>query len=292
MLEYKIVEGKSDCEGEKEHLKVLFNTCYGRELSEQVWRHYYVDNPFGPSFSITAWSDGRLVGHYGAIPQLALNSSGTRRKYALGLTLAVLAEVRKQGVFARLMAEMANIARCRGYDFLLGFPNDKSWVPLSVFCGWKLLHGSAMNLVPVGEIEGEVDSLKEEWIIPPSGFSPPYTDKEYMSWRSRFSPIYSFIADNKIVIICKAYSNQTLDILDVYKLKEGDGIVYQAALKTIASHLKCAQICITERHAEILGIAGKCLRPFGHTVRMAGVPLSNTSFPNMHFSLLFSDVYL
>lgn len=62
-----IVRGYRD--GDEEAIRDLFQRSFHHELSPELWRWRYLENPLGAQrISVAIASDGRLLGHYGGYP--------------------------------------------------------------------------------------------------------------------------------------------------------------------------------------------------------------------------------
>lgn len=277
----------------KPHLFDLFYQCYNRVMTNDEWENLYIAPYFESALSVTAWDQEGLVGHYAIAPLPAMNRDGEQVLYGRGMTLAIAPRARAFGVLPRLMDLIRDLARQRGLKFILGFPNETSCRPLRLFCNWKSICESPLLKLPIHP-EADRPPIETRAILPSDGLSPPYADTQYMKWRSSRKKFYIFLVRKRYVIVAKVYRDTNLDIMDAYSTHcpgshNGKG---QTAVDAVAKHLNCDTVCISQKHAEQLGLDQSNVKPDDYTVRLDVLPIDDwDTIPQIHFSLLFSDVY-
>lgn len=285
-MKYEVVGAPDGQRALKPDLLRLFAECYSKELSDEWWDYLYMSGPYGCALSIAAWDSDGLAGHYAAAPMEAVGADGERIRFARGMTLAIAERARSRGALPELMRRMRSALIDRGLAWTLGFPNERSWRPLTMFCGWRVLFESPTAVWDV-KLGAGADSIVE---APPriwDGLAPPYADPTFMRWRSRMRPFRTFLADGAAVV-AKVYEGDALDVVDAWRVDgAGDG----EAVHGLARSLSLQRICMSLRHAQAVGMDPTGCRMTGCTIRQAGAPNGDSELPPFRFSLLFSDVY-
>lgn len=286
-MNYEIVDTPSGQHELKESLQRLFLDCYHKPLADDWWEFLYLSSPRGCAISITAKDDLGLCGHYAFLPMEAKNASGQRVGIARGMTLAIAERARSRGVLHELLRRIRPAALARGLRWTIGFPNELSWRPLVMFCGWRVLHESPMIELNVPEDTGS-SRIEETATLPPDGFSPSYTDPVFMEWRSRVRRFRTFLVDDSVAVVAKVLHGDTLDVMDAWRIgTDSRG----SAVFSLARSLSLTNVSITQRHATEIGLDTTSASPTGYTVRQAVMANEEGPPPPFRFSLLFSDVY-
>ena len=85
----------------EDSIRGLFYHSFGRAISSEVWRWFYVDNPSGSSYVSLCYENDQLIGHYAAIPLMLSESSSPVRAY-LSMTTMIHPLGRGRGLFTDL----------------------------------------------------------------------------------------------------------------------------------------------------------------------------------------------
>ena len=113
--------------------------------SQSVFSHDYWDWKYKNNFAgffghwialARSQEDGRLAGHYTAIP-VVLSSGGSEEKVAQSVDTMVHPDFRKQGIFVALANECYSAMKKDGVSMLYGYPNDASFPGFVNRLGWK-----------------------------------------------------------------------------------------------------------------------------------------------------------
>ena len=285
-MRYELVDTIDGQRTLKPSLQKLFVDCFSKPLTDSWWEYLYLGSPSGPAISITAWDDEGLAGHYAAIPFPVVTTEGEKTWIARGMTLAVAERARAQGVLKGLLSGIKPALMNRGLAWTIGFPNDLSWRPLVLFCGWKILAESQMLLFDVPA--GPGSQVKESAEQPTNGLAPPYSEPTFMQWRGCLRPFRTFAVDDSVGVVAKVLDDDTLDVMDAWQRGPSTN---GASIFGLARHQSLARICITKWHAEQVGLDTSIGRPSGYTVRQAVMKNGDEPIPSIRFSLLYSDVY-
>jgi hypothetical protein len=268
----------------------LFLTCYGRPLERALWEQFYLQAPYGHPLGILGYDTDKLVGFYGLIPQM-LKGPDDVIDYLLSMTLMLHPDNRGVKSFLELVNVAMDAAREEAADFVLGFPNENSYLPLVRFCQWRSVCETGFYRINVHECRSrysykisEIESLSigHKWSV-------PYENSSYMEWRSARYDYHLVEIGEKIQVVYKVLSPAILDVMDGVRL-DSDINGYQA-LKHLAQVNNCTSISITGYHADQLGFSRDDLLTMSdYRLRMSVFALGR-SLPDIHLSLLMSDIY-
>lgn len=118
--------GPADLAGILDLRRATFGDVDSEKLRPDVWRWRFADNPAGQGWIRLADHDGRVVGHYAAVP-MRVRVAGAERVFAMSCDTMTHPDYQKQGIFVTLAQELYDdIARRDGVTTVFGFPNDSS----------------------------------------------------------------------------------------------------------------------------------------------------------------------
>lgn len=114
---------------EFDQLVELQNEVYkerGKTFSSEVFKHWYVDNPYGHAISFNAFDDDKMVAHYVCITKKMC--VGNRIVDGI-LSMATVTHpnYRGRGLFKTLAKMTYDYARDNGYEFVIGVANANSF---------------------------------------------------------------------------------------------------------------------------------------------------------------------
>jgi hypothetical protein len=115
----------------------LFQRAFNRPLSPEVWRWIYRDNPNGLAHVTLAVEDGRLVGHYAAVPTLFVWRDRSLKAYR-SMTTMIDPASKIPGLFLRLGSIAHDELAQSGTPLIYGFPNGNSTHTFGRFLKWTL----------------------------------------------------------------------------------------------------------------------------------------------------------
>ena len=121
--------GPADLDGILDLRRATFGDVDPEKNRPDVWRWRFVDNPAGPGWIRLAEHDGRVVGHYAAVPmRLRVGGvAGADRIFAMSCDTMTHPDYQKQGIFVTLARELYDdIARRDDVTTVFGFPNQAS----------------------------------------------------------------------------------------------------------------------------------------------------------------------
>ena len=122
-------------------------------------------NPAGRGLVTLAQSEGRLVGHVGAIPFRFLRSDGsTTTGWQIGCYVVDGTQQRK-GIGKAILAELSQaVARDERHGFLFGYPNRRSLGPLLKLGGREVARARTL-LVPPNPSFRLRDEQGRKWVV-------------------------------------------------------------------------------------------------------------------------------
>lgn len=284
-MNYEQIDTIAGQRGLKSSLEQLFVECYPKPLAEDIWQNLYLASPWGWATSITAWDDDGLAGHYAWTPFPIVNAKGERGLIARGMTLAIAPRARTLGVLGELLSRTKAALRAQGIAGIVGFPNELSWRPLTLFHGWQVLHESAMTTITVPEVSAAI-MVTPEIPFRPAGWWPPIDDAAFMGWRGTRHRFEHWCVNDELMVVGKRLEPDTLDVMDLWgRSTEGLG----DRLFALARRIGAAKVIMTDHHARSIGLEPG--EPTGYVVRQAVMPVTPERLPDLRFSLLFSDVF-
>jgi hypothetical protein len=114
-----------------EHIPQLIDLArvvYGAHpdmTSEEYYRWLYADGPAGPAIRVSAFTDGRMVGHYAVVP-LSFSDRNREIRAGLGVDAIVHPAEEGRGLFARLVSSADTRAGACGLELLYVVPGPQS----------------------------------------------------------------------------------------------------------------------------------------------------------------------
>lgn len=277
---------------ENKKIKQLFLKCYGRNIGHCKFGQLYKKNPYGTPRGVALKEGKDIVGFYGLVPQKVSKFRGGVKKskhYLLGVSLMVSPEFRGVKGLQYIMTKTNNHLSNTNYSFILGFPNENSYLPLTKIFNWKMLVESKLHEVDVnksmkgGEIKKgrRFAKLRDKW-----GF--PYDDDELIEWKGRCND-YNFVSiNNKLVIVYKKFKNK-VDVLDAYAKSKLESAGRR--LNTIVKKEGLDGLIISGYHASKIGLdLSSCNLWNENKIRLC-VMGKKVEANDMHMSLLMSDVF-
>lgn len=100
----------------------------------EVLRWQYRSEVYGPTLTVVAESEGRIIGHYSAIT-LPVHVDGEPVTALRGVDIVTAPDHRRRGVFRSVAEHLRDAAREAGAEVLFSTPNDRSLGTLTAL-GW------------------------------------------------------------------------------------------------------------------------------------------------------------
>lgn len=116
----------------------LFLDSFGKPLSSDEWRWFYIDNPVGDPYVSLFYENGKLLGHYAVLPTL-LSFRGKSFVAYRSMTTMVHPDGRGKGLFTELAKRVYSMLEADGASMVYGFPNANSAPGFIRNLGWTLL---------------------------------------------------------------------------------------------------------------------------------------------------------
>lgn len=159
----------------KEEIGQLFLDSFGKPLSLDQWRWFYIDNPIGEPYASLYYEKGKLLGHYAVLPTL-LKFQGKPFVAYRSMTTMVHPDGRGKGLFTELAKRVYSMLETGGASMVYGFPNANSapgfirnlnWTLLTPdrvfdFSGNEILDNLNLQKTLLERTDIEWDSLNEE----------------------------------------------------------------------------------------------------------------------------------
>lgn len=118
-----------DTDKDFDQLVELQNEAYkneGRHFSQDRFKHWYVENPYGKAISFNAYDGEKMVAHYVCIPK-KLSIEGRVVDGILSMATVTHPNYRGRGLFKTLAKMTYDHARDNGYEFVIGVANANSF---------------------------------------------------------------------------------------------------------------------------------------------------------------------
>ncbi len=111
--------------GDESRILELFKEVFHREMSYSFWKWRYADNPCGKAISWLAFDGDRTAGHFAVLP-MEMQFEGRLYRGILPVTAMTHPDYAGMGIFTRLIIDIYNFARGRGFDLAYGFFNPNT----------------------------------------------------------------------------------------------------------------------------------------------------------------------
>jgi hypothetical protein len=290
--EIRVAQDVHAVNGIYDEVRQLYQECFRESLPGPVWDQFYRHCPRGAGAAVLVESGGKLMGFYGLIPQFLVDSEQEELQYLLGMTLMLHPDVRGASVLTEMMKATSDYARENRFSFVMGFPNENSYFPLTRLCRWTMIEEAGcyrfkvkspkaaenFKALPVQKIRS-----KEKWRF-------PYENREYMNWRSMRHAYKLVSVAGRMEIAYKKFGD-TLDVIDAESLELPENALEM--LEQLALEEGCRSIFITDYHKNRLGIEKQFSRDETSDYKLRFCVLScGKALPeSIHLSLVMSDVY-
>lgn len=205
---YVDIKDKQELVAREAEISDLFEASFGRRLSAEDWRWFYVDNPVGPAYVSLFYEGDKLLGHYAVVPT-ALKVNGVSVIGYRSMTTMVHPDGRGRGLFTDLANRVYQMLEDDGAALVYGFPNGNSAHGFGKYLGWTVLPADRVVDIKGAELLDDPDlwsvltgSAAIQWDM---------TASEQNAWR--------FSAPNAIVtsragLVTKLYDS-TLNVLHI-----------------------------------------------------------------------------
>lgn len=176
-----------DSDKDFDQLVELQNAVYekeGKKFSQDRFKHWYIENPFGRALSFNAYDGDKMVSHYVCIPKKLL-INGRVVDGILSMATVTHPDYRGRGLFKTLAKMTYEYARNNGYEFVIGVANANSFPGFMKYFPFQF----------VGQLEFKVGYGKH--VVEGEGmvFSG-YWNEESLKWRNK----QSYVANDDTII--------------------------------------------------------------------------------------------
>lgn len=135
---YFDIKDKNTLLDKEEEISQLFLDSFGKPLSRDEWRWFYIDNPVGDPYVSLFYENGKLLGHYAVLPT-RLSFRGNSFIAYRSMTTMVHPDGRGKGLFTELAKRVYSMLEADGASMVYGFPNANSAPGFIKNLGWTLL---------------------------------------------------------------------------------------------------------------------------------------------------------
>jgi hypothetical protein len=221
--------------GDEAAILSLFETVFGKPMTEAFWRWRYLDHPAGGPMIALVWDGDRLAAHYAA-SHAPLMIEGRPTAAALSMTTMTHPDYRGQGLFERSASVLYEQIGAAGVDVIWGFPNRNSNVPFRRKLNWDSIADIPVLTCDLRTLPPQKPSelVEVSKIDPRFDFVCDNTDgwrgdhrAAYLSWRIDRNPINTYIIltlpssdglDGYAIL--KPYGDTDLDLVALAALDE------------------------------------------------------------------------
>lgn len=177
---YLDIRTKDELVAREDEISKLFQASFGRELSAEEWRWFYVDNPVGPAYVSLFYEGGQLLGHYAVVPTL-LRMRGQSFIAYRSMTTMVHPDGRGRGLFTELANRVYKMLQDDKASMVYGFPNGNSAPGFAKYLGWLLL--TTDRVVDFRGAELLADPCLCQALTAPADIEWDIQDAEQAAWR-------------------------------------------------------------------------------------------------------------
>ena len=116
----------------------LFLDSFGKPLSADEWRYFWIDNPVGNPYVSLCYENEKLLGHFAVVPTL-FSFRGEPFVAYRAMTTMVHPDGRGKGLFTELSKRVNAMLQAAGASMIYGFPNRNAAPGYIRYLGWTLL---------------------------------------------------------------------------------------------------------------------------------------------------------
>lgn len=267
----------------------LFEEVFHRPFSADAWERYYYNNPYGAPLITVLYDDGNIIGHQALIPQVMCDRAGQPHPYLQSISTMVHPQHRGLPVFHQLVSSSMDQAHLSGAEYILGFPNDNSYLLFTRLFRWHLLLDTPLFDVSISHTTDEhhinCSPLPEFTVCKDGGH--PYAST-YQRWRCPGNTYTAVMINGRLAIIYKVTDDGAMNVIEAHT---SNFTTARTDIESLANTIGVKSIRLAGKHAEELGFPSTVLTPHdNYHIRMCCYPLIAEP-PVFNFSLLLSDVF-
>ena len=279
------VEGEQQLLNLKEDVQALFNSVFGKQLSDETWGHHYLNSPDGTSAVFAAYSGKDIIAHGGLIPQKLVLRDGEEYDYYLQTAIMIEKEHRNLHNFKKLMDEIHQYVMERE-AFVLAFPNDQSFMSFVKLLEWRNVREYNIYQYILADHCASSDQYDKDTEHDFTHYLN--LNDEFLKWRGELNHMKIF-EEEGCKVVYKDYEG-ALELLDVSVRKRG----IRVSVSEITDSLGYSKVNIPECFFNMLDLKGLSLvGTVGIPQRMCLFPSSidRVEYKEIKPSLLLSDVF-
>lgn len=277
-LSLKIIQDEKTFKSVQSQIQDLFLEVYGRRFSNKEFEHYYLKSPYGLSSLFALYEQDQLVGSTAIIPQkLKSTDEKIQIYYYLQSGMMIKKEHRNLNALNIIMKAIHQRVDDEK-TFVMAFPNEKSFLPLTRVFKWKHVRDFSINQYRQGHSLSEKQASNENYLY------DLIFDDSFFKWRQEINQM-SFFESSQGKIFYKDYKGQ-LEVLYAHGL----GIEVTSLATRLQKEVINIPSCLgAEINLEGLKKAGE----IGNTQRLCIYPNHHPliDYSKIRPSMLLSDVF-
>lgn len=256
---------RSSTEHDEEGIRILFKTCFGKELSHDEWLWKYKHSYLGSS-SVVAEDNGNIVAHYGGFRMQFYFSGKTLNAYQ-GCDVMTHPKYRarlftKRGIVVKIAEAFYE---ANPMEFIFGFPSERHGKLMQLQLGWEPYKFISVLTKEVGDSAAikninyrpgweffKSELMDTLWSTCRDKYSLTIVkDSKYIMWRFRDNPskkyeiltFYSGFLRRKLNAIAIFFiQNDELFLCDLFSLKSEDDTIIFSSLEHFAKERNLKRI--------------------------------------------------
>lgn len=225
----------------------LFEECFGRAIKKEYLQWRYMNNPFTDFFMCVAKDNGKIVANYSVCPYVLLINN-KKKKIGLSMTTMTHPMYEGKGLFIKLANIVYGIMKDRGYEGVVGFPNNNSHGIFNKKLGWNSIYEiptkslDLQNIIGINyeemfHIEDDSDFIYKYDNVDSHNKILFYRNGEILKWRYKDNPYNNY----KNIVIRQNENVSTYCVYKVFQEKEVDIVEIGGEnieeIRTIINHI-------------------------------------------------------
>lgn len=275
-----ILDNPSQLRSNQANIQALYANAFNNTLSDDSWRHFYLQAPLGCAKSFVCYVDNTLIAHGGIIPQQLSSVTGQTYDYFLQTAIMIEKRYRNLSVFCALLNAIQQYVDERD-TFVLAFPNDNSYLPFTKILKWRPIREYSIQQYKLNKDSAQNESrdssqIDFDWQL--------HLDARFLKWRSELNDMRRYEKKHNFIFY-KEY-NGALDLLDM----TGENVSFMEVMVD----LNYKYINIPECFLPYGSTSGLTyMQDVGIRQRMCVYPANNSTvyYQTIKPSLLLSDVF-
>lgn len=211
--------------GDEIKILELFQSTFGKPMSEAYWKWRFIDNPENKVMIKLMWDGETLAGHY-AVSPLTLKVNNEKIVAALSMTTMTHPDYSGRGIFTQLAETLyQDETKKSGLKAVLGFPNSNSH-----YAFIKNLKWVDLEQIPTFSIDmSQIKPSKTDDIIITNSFNESHINAQYSVTNN-----FKIKINKSFDYLNWRYINNPINKYEIFELKNND-LSYYAVTKVFSS---------------------------------------------------------